>query len=495
MPLEKSSIEQDRIARHKTALRRYALSRPLSLALASGVVSKSTSVFDYGCGRGSDVRFLQKAGISANGWDPHFKPDEQIKTADCVNLGYVLNVIENLSERSDTLRRAYELARNVLIVSVRVDTALGESEGFSDGVLTRAGTFQKLFTQDEFREYLRSNLGRTPHMASLGVAYVFKTEKAEAKYLAEVSILRPKLIQPSVLTQFANDRIARKYIELTMKLGRPPVPSEFKSLEKLVERFGPVARIERITLRALEPYTLASIRENRRESLLTYLAMMQIQGMKLPPVRLLPDDVQADMKMFWPRYEAANDAGREFLFQLGKPGFVRAACSNAPVGKRLPEDFYLHKSGESQLPAHLVLLLFAARQVVGEVDYDLIKIALDGRKVSFLKYREFESIAHPELLYSVRVYLPTASFSIRDYSKSANPPVLHRKDSLVDSLHPRYEEFAALTVQEEKLGLLSRIDIGTRERWNAILAEHGVRIIDHSLIPNNSGEPDSIQAG
>ncbi len=482
-------MEQEQIARHKTALQRYALSRPLSLALSSGIVSKDTSVFDYGCGRGSDVRFLQKAGISASGWDPHFKPGEEIKAADCVNLGYVLNVIENLSERSDTLRQAYDLAHDVLIVSVRVDTTLGAAEEFSDGVLTRTGSFQKLFTQDEFREYLRSNLGKTPHMASLGVAYVFKTEKAEAEYLANCSIFRPKLIQPSVLTQFAKDRIAKKYIELTKSLGRPPVSSEFKSLDRLVERFGSVPRIERIALRVLEPTTLASIRESRRESLLTYLAMMQLQGMKLPPIRLLPDEIQADMKMFWPRYEAANDAGRDFLFQLGKPGFVREACSKAPVGKRLPEDFYLHKSGESQLRAPLVLLLFAARQVVGEVDYDVIKIALDGKKVSFLKYREFESIAHPELLYSVRVYLPTASFSIRDYTKSTNPPVLHRKDGLVDSLHPRYEEFAALTLQEEKLGLLSRVDIGTREGWNAILAEHGVRVIDHSLIPNLSREP------
>jgi len=50
-----------------------------------------------------------------------------------------------------------------------------------------------------------------------------------------------------------------------------------------------------------------------------------------------------------------------------------------PVGKRLPSDFYLHRSSEDTLPALLRVLLFAARQVVGEVDYNIVKIAMDVR--------------------------------------------------------------------------------------------------------------------
>jgi DNA phosphorothioation-associated putative methyltransferase len=90
-------------------------SRPLSFIVPTG------NVLDYGCGRGADVRLLRKSGIPARGWDPHFHPDEPLAPADCVNLGHVLNVIEDSKERNATLQRAFDLADKVLIVAVRVD--------------------------------------------------------------------------------------------------------------------------------------------------------------------------------------------------------------------------------------------------------------------------------------------------------------------------------------------------------------------------------------
>ncbi len=59
------------ILRHKTALTRYELSRPVSLAVGHGVIDKETRVFDYGCGLGFDVRFLSDQGYDIQGWDPH----------------------------------------------------------------------------------------------------------------------------------------------------------------------------------------------------------------------------------------------------------------------------------------------------------------------------------------------------------------------------------------------------------------------------------------
>jgi integrase len=64
-----------------------------------------------------------------------------------------------------------------------------------------------------------------------------------------------------------------------------------------------------------------------------------------------------------PSYKSAMQEGQKFLFQLGKPELVRQACLSAPVGKRLPSDFYVHRSAEESLPALLRVLLFAAGQI------------------------------------------------------------------------------------------------------------------------------------
>jgi hypothetical protein len=44
------------VERRKTATHHTSLFRPVSLTLADGVLREGLSMFDYGCGRGSDVR-------------------------------------------------------------------------------------------------------------------------------------------------------------------------------------------------------------------------------------------------------------------------------------------------------------------------------------------------------------------------------------------------------------------------------------------------------
>jgi len=238
-------------------------------------------------------------------------------------------------------------------------------------------------------------------------------------------------------------------------------------------------RIERIAESLIDGDALVSTREEKRSNFLTYIAMLHLQGLTPPPIRLLPDDVQADIKMLWPSYKASIQAGTDFLFELGKPGAIQQQCKLSLVGKKLPDSLYVHRTAESQLPPLLRLMILAARQIVGELDYDLIKIALDGKKLSFLRYPSFEDSPHPELAYSVRVFLPTASYGIKNFSDSENPPILHRKESFIDPLHPRYAEFARLSAQEEELGLLSRPDIGMRKGWEALLNERGLKLMGH----------------
>jgi DNA phosphorothioation-associated putative methyltransferase len=480
---------QPQIARHKTAMKRYALSRPLALASSHLIVAPAHTLFDYGCGRGADVRLLQKAGVKAAGWDPYFDPNARITPADCVNLGYVLNVIEDPAERAATLLKAYALANRVLIVAVRVDQALDEAAEFSDGVLTKVGSFQKLYTQEEFKDYLKSILGRQTHMASLGVAYVFRDENAEAEYLAQLSLYRPASLRETVRLAFSKDRTAQRYLALTRTLGRVPLLTEFRALPRLIERFGSLLRVERIASSLLDGDTLATAQEQRRVNILTYIAMLRLQGLKPPPIRRLPEEVQADIKMLWPSYKASIKAGTDFLYDLGKPDRIQQECQRSNVGKKLPDSLYVHRTTEPQLSPLLRLMILTAQQIVGEIDYDLVKINRDGKKLSFLAYRDFDDAPHPELTYSLKVYLPKASYDLRNYTASQNPPILHRKETFLDPLHPRYVEYAQLTAKEEELGLLSRNDIGTRNGWEQVLRTLGLRITGTSIETIGEGVP------
>ena len=265
-------------------------------------------------------------------------------------------------------------------------------------------------------------------------------------------------------------------------LGRPPIPSEFPEYSQLLNRFGSPARIERLTQRYSSPAAIEEAREKRREDILTYAAMMLLQGLKPVPFRSLPQELQSDVRMLWPSYADVFPEAKKFLFGIGDASTVRRCCESSSVGKKLPDALYVHCSAEEQLPAVLRLLLFAGRQVVGDVEYNVVKISSDGRAISFLSYEDFEDDPHPALLYSVRVYLPRAEYTIRNYSNSDNPPILHRKELFLDPLHPHYREFRQLSEEEEQLGLLGGTDIGNRAGWLAILAEYGVTIENHRVM-------------
>ena len=253
------------IQRHRTAIRRLGHSRPVALAQAQGLIAPDVSFFDYGCGFGEDVQLLRATGIEAEGWDPYYRPDTPVRPADCVNLGYVLNVIEGAQEREQTLRAAFELARRVLVVSVRVDQSLNSGTEFSDGLVTNSGSFQKIYTQAEFRQYLQAILGRKPYMASLGIAYVFKDEAVESAHLAQLSITPLKRERADLFSQFGTDPDGQGLVETTRKLGRPPLPSEFDRYPALLLRFGSRSRIDRLVLGLLNPGTLGEAQGGEEE--------------------------------------------------------------------------------------------------------------------------------------------------------------------------------------------------------------------------------------
>lgn len=158
----------------------------MALAYEDGVLGPTSTVFDFGCGLGGDIRQLRQLGITATGWDPSHQPDVALAPADIVNLGFVINVIEEPPERREVVRRAWELAERVLVVSARPSWEARDLRGspHGDGVLTGKDTFQKFYEQDELRTYLEVTLGQRAFAAAPGVFYIFRDEQQAQAVLA-----------------------------------------------------------------------------------------------------------------------------------------------------------------------------------------------------------------------------------------------------------------------------------------------------------------------
>lgn len=244
------------IERHKTALTRYELSKPVKSLLEYGVLKTSTTFFDYGCGQGSDVRGLQGLGYRAEGWDPVFRRDAPKREAEVVNLGYVLNVIEDAAERLEALVDAYWHAKRVLVVSGLINETVepGRAEKYRDGVLTKRNTFQKYFEQQELQQYIEDALEATAVPVALGVFYVFRDPAEQQDFLAARSRRAIDWTQVSARLGLGGPRTLWKGLyeenkelldlfgKLALELGRMPVPGEFGRLDEVGERLGSAKR-------------------------------------------------------------------------------------------------------------------------------------------------------------------------------------------------------------------------------------------------------------
>lgn len=245
----------DRVHRGRTALTRTEPSKPIRLALAWDVIHPGASVFDYGCGRGDDLRELELLGIACSGWDPIHCPSVRPEHADIVNLGFVINVIENPEERVQTLRAAWQLARVALIVSARPrDEERKQSfVPHGDGLISSRGTFQKFYSQAELCTYIEDALEATPLAAAPGIFFVFRDDEARDDFVLRRYGRRSGLQRPSV-SEEAYQELSQEMdslVAFVRETGRIPQSREFAAAEVLATRFGSLRRAFVIARRAL----------------------------------------------------------------------------------------------------------------------------------------------------------------------------------------------------------------------------------------------------
>lgn len=477
----------EEIARYKTAISRTELSRPIKLALADGLLTPDKSVFDYGCGLGDDLRLLAALGFQGMGWDPVHRPEQAVRRAPVVNLGYVVNVIENPRERQEVLRRAWTLAEQVLIVSARLTLdgrALGDAQDYADGLLTRRRTFQKFFEQQELRNWIDQTLEVAAVPAAPGVFYVFRDDEARVAFVA--SRFRRRLAAPRLTRSEAmymeHEALLQPLMDFVGDRGRLPADDELASAAEICDVFGSLRRAFRVIAHVTDTAQWDEIAQERKQDLLIYLALSRFDGR--PNLSRLPRALQHDVKALFTTYKRACDSADELLFSLGRPGVVDNACNESAIGKLTPNALYVHVSALEALSPLLRLFEGCARGYLGQVEgANIIKLHRDEPRISYLCYPAFEDDPHPALAYSLTVHLQTFRVRYNEFQSRANPPILHRKELFLTPDHPLFAKFARLTRFEEQKGLYEDTSrIGTLDGWNDALGQKGLYLKGHRLL-------------
>jgi len=458
-----------RIARHRTALVRDDLSKPIKLLLQYDLLRGGRSFFDYGCGYGTDVEGLKTLGYAAAGWDPAHKPTEPLLEADVVNLGFVLNVIEDPAERVETLARAWSFSKNLLIVSTLIQSADDHEHLriLADGVLTKRRTFQKYFDQTELAGLIETTLDHEPVPIGLGVFLVFRDPVQKQDFLRQRStraidwenltrrlgVLRNLRSRRSTADIYeANKEILESFWAKMLEIGRTPRAEEFERYTELKET---VCSPKRATEMFFEKYgreTFEATRRQRREDLLVYLASCQFE--KRVPWKHFSPMLQRDIKAFFGDYQSGVAEARELLFAAGDPDEIEIACEALQFGWQDEQALYFHRSLLDRLPILLRIYVECATRLYGDpAQADILKIHKRSKKLTLLHYENFESSALPRLVMRIKVSLRDRFVNVFDYSASQDPQLLLFKERFLPSDHPGRDGMERVSVKLCKLAL------------------------------------------
>jgi DNA phosphorothioation-associated putative methyltransferase len=496
--LNGTSSQAIAIERHKAAIARKSLSRPVRLALEAGLFTPEvTTFFDYGCGYGGDLQRLAEKGYNSSGWDPYYLADTPFVRADIVNLGYVINVIEDLEERRQALIRAWELTRQVLIVAAQVlinDRDRGVV-AYGDGIITSRNTFQKYYEQEELKIYIDRVLNVDSIPAGLGIYFVFRDEtQAEA---FRVSRFRSRVTTPKIqkhIKRFEDyEELLAPLMEFVTQRGRLPSKGELENEAELKHEFGTIRRAFQVVLQVTNQEDWDAIAQQRRQDLLLYLALSNFSHR--PKSRELSYQVREDIKALFGGYKQACILADAMLLSLRDLDKIAELCYNSFVGKKFRNSLLIHVSALETLHPLLRLYEGCASRTVGRLEEaNLIRFFFDRPKISYLVYSDFDTNPHPHLKASMEISLGDLHVKYRDFSDEHNPSILHEKDILVTPDYPLYEKFAKLTRKEKDWGLLDDFSTISRlQGWLKCLEEHCAFIKGYQLHWRKDADPYKVK--
>ncbi|MEC4803212.1 MAG: DNA phosphorothioation-associated putative methyltransferase [Jaaginema sp. PMC 1079.18] len=485
------------IERHKAALVRKSLSRPVRAALGANLFEPETTFFDYGCGYGGDVERIAAEGYICGGWDPYYQPDTPKQEADIVNLGYIINVIENTAERREALLEAWGLTRRVLIVAAQVliSDRTYYQIAYGDGVITRRNTFQKYYEQEELKGYIDQVLQVNSVPVELGIYFVFRDEIEAEAFRASRFHSRAKTPRIRVPTRrFADyEEMLVPLLDFVTERGRLPVKGELATEALILEEFRSYRSAWQLVLQATDALEWEAIAEKRRQELKLYLALAHFS--KRPKVRELSPKIREDIKALFGSYKQACLLADMMLFSMGDLENLADLCWHSSVGLKRRNAFIIHISALEELDPLLRLYEGCASRTIGRFEEaNVIKFHLKQPSISYLYYPEFDAEPHPALQISMRIYLQDLNNVVYQEYPPDNSPLLHHKDALVLPDYPDYEKFARLTIQEQDRGLLQDYSkMRDRRSWLKLLAEQGCEIRNYRLFWHKDIDPYQLK--
>lgn len=475
------------IARHLTALTRFGFSAPIQSLARYGFLDGSRSLFDYGCGRGDDLRGLRENGIPAKGWDPYFAPGESKVASDIVNLGFVINVIENIEERIEALQGAFSLAGQVLVVAAMIRSEASiTGEAYADGIVTSRRTFQKYYTQAELRQFIVDVLNEEPLAVAPGIFFIFRDKDEEQRFQygrldsrRETSLRisprtppprppprAPRISRPRVTAleraqivyndhHQVLDHVWRAWIDM----GRPPVPEELPGYGELLARFGSLNAAMKL-IRSVHKGDMALVQTSadaRAADLSVYFARLYFERRR--KYHTLEGRLQRDIKAFFGSFEAAMERARELLASLADPSLIDAACRQAAaagLGWYIDgESLQLHSTLVPRLPALLRVYIECATILHGDVaSSDILKIHVHSSKLTLMRFDNFVETPLPRMMQRIKINLRTQELDIFDYVGDHTPPYLYEKSRFINEEFPHYAEQLHFEESLDAIGLL-----------------------------------------
>lgn len=493
------------IARHLTALTRSNLSAPMQCLARHGFLDGALSVFDYGCGKGDDIRNLTANAIPVTGWDPHYAADQPKQSADIVNLGFVINVIESYQERLEALLGAYELARQVLVVSAMlINQNAFKGQLFNDGVITQRNTFQKYFTQTELKEFLSDTLETDAIPVAPGIFFIFKDNDAEQRFLLNrqrshrnVLRLSYRSSNPALPKLTRNEKKYLSFRHLidplwqkTLELGRLPEKNEIDNLIELTQSFGTVSKALRFMIDQFDEALIEQARQSRIDDLLTYFALQAFS--KRRAYKHLDASLQKDIKAFFGDYKNAVAMATSVLYQISKAELIELTCKQATeqgLGYLDEEGaLHLHTSLVEQLPALLRIYIGCATVLYGDIEQtDIIKIHSQSGKLSLMRYDDFQNQPLPRLLERVKINLREQAFDLFQYGDEYEPTYLYLKSRYINEEFLKYAEQIGFDEQLQSLNLFDLSGYGPKpESFRQTLANARWELNDFELVRSQS---------